>query len=528
MATTLDTPTILGSPVPGAERVLTQPALDFLLQLHQQFEARRREVLQRRQQRLADIRGGQRPTFLAETASVREGAWSVAPAPKDLDDRRVEITGPTDRKMVINALNSGAKVFMADFEDSLSPTWSNVVEGQVNLQDAVRRQIDFTSPEGKQYKLKQEIATLVVRPRGWHLVEKHIAIRGEPMSASLFDFGLYFYHNAAELIARGSGPYFYLPKMESHLEARLWNDVFLFAQQALGIPRGTIRATVLIETILAAFEMDEILYELREHAAGLNAGRWDYIFSMIKKFSHDPAFILPDRAQVTMAVPFMRAYAELLVKTCHRRSAHAMGGMAAFIPSRKDAQVNETALKKVREDKNRESGQGFDGTWVAHPDLVPVAKEIFDKAIGDRPNQKHKVREDLEVAEAQLLDVAIEGAKITRTGVENNISVALRYIDAWLQGTGAVAIFNLMEDAATAEISRAQLWQWRVHNAKLEDGSLFTGELYQQIRDEQVKIIAAEGGSESRLQEAATLLDTLVLSNDFTEFLTIPGYSLLQ
>ena len=528
MATTLDTPTILGSPVPGAERVLTQPALDFLLKLHQQFEARRRELLQRRVQRLAEIRGGKRPAFLSETASVRESAWSVAPAPKDLDDRRVEITGPTDRKMVINALNSGAKVFMADFEDSLSPTWANVVEGQVNLQDAVRRQIDFTTPEGKQYKLKSEIATLVVRPRGWHLVEKHIAVRGDPMSASLFDFGLYFFHNAAELIARGSGPYFYLPKMESHLEARLWNDVFLFAQQALGIPRGTIRATVLIETILAAFEMDEILYEVREHAAGLNAGRWDYIFSMIKKFSHDPAFILPDRAQVTMAVPFMRAYAELLVRTCHRRSAHAMGGMAAFIPSRKDAQVNETALKKVREDKNRESGQGFDGTWVAHPDLVPVAKEIFDKALGDRPNQKHNVRDDLKVADTQLLDVAIDGAKITRTGVENNIGVALRYIDAWLQGTGAVGIFNLMEDAATAEISRAQLWQWRVHNAKLEDGSLFTGELYQQIRDEQVKIIAAESGNESRLQEAATLLDTLVLFNEFTEFLTIPGYSLLQ
>ncbi|HEY0808640.1 MAG TPA: malate synthase A, partial [Longimicrobiales bacterium] len=523
MATTLAKPSILGEPVPGAERVLTRPALDFISKLHHQFDAQRRDVLQRRHMRLADLRGGQRPTFLAETANVRQSAWSVAVAPKDLDDRRVEITGPTDRKMVINALNSGAKVFMADFEDSLSPTWQNVVEGQVNLQDAVRRQIDFTSPEGKEYKLKKELATLVVRPRGWHLKEKHVVINGEAVSASLFDFGLYFLHNAAELLKRGSGPYFYLPKMESHLEARLWNDVFILAQQALDIPRGSIRATVLIETILAAFEMEEILYELREHAAGLNAGRWDYIFSMIKKFSHDPSFTLPDRAQVTMAVPFMRAYAELLVQTCHRRSAHAIGGMAAFIPSRKDKEVNDRALAKVREDKNRESGQGFDGTWVAHPDLVPVAGEIFDRALGDRPHQKHKTRDDVRAVPQQLLDTRIEGASITRSGVENNISVALRYIDAWLQGTGAVAIFNLMEDAATAEISRAQLWQWRVHSAKLADGSLFSGEMYQQIRDEQVKIIAAESGPDSRLQDAAALLDTLVLSNDFPEFLTVPG-----
>ena len=528
LATTLAKPSILGEPVPGAERVLSRPALDFISKLHQQFDAQRRDLLQRRHKRLADIRGGQRPTFLAETANVRQSAWSVAVAPKDLDDRRVEITGPTDRKMVINALNSGAKVFMADFEDSLSPTWQNVVEGQVNLQDAVRRQIDFTSPEGKEYKLKKELATLVVRPRGWHLEEKHVVINGEAVSASLFDFGLYFFHNAAELLKRGSGPYFYLPKMESHLEARLWNDVFIFAQQALDIPRGSIRATVLIETILAAFEMEEILYELREHAAGLNAGRWDYIFSMIKKFSHDPSFTLPDRAQVTMAVPFMRAYAELLVQTCHRRSAHAIGGMADFIPSRKDKEVNDRALAKVREDKNRESGQGFDGTWVAHPDLVPVAGEIFDRALGDRPHQKHKTRDDVRAVPQQLLDTRIEGAGITRNGVENNISVALRYIDAWLQGTGAVAIFNLMEDAATAEISRAQLWQWRVHNAKLADGSSFSGEMYQQIRDEQVKIIAAESGPDSRLQDAAALLDTLVLSNDFPEFLTVPGYSLLQ
>jgi malate synthase len=417
---------------------------------------------------------------------------------------------------------------MADFEDSLSPTWENVIDGQANLQDAVRRQIDFTSPEGKEYKLKDSTATLVVRPRGWHLTEKHVEINGEPLSASLFDFGLYFFHNAQELLERGSGPYFYLPKLESHHEARLWNDVFIFAQEELGVARGSIRATVLIETILAAFEMEEILYELREHAAGLNAGRWDYIFSMIKKFSHDPAFTLPDRARVSMAVPFMRSYAELLVKTCHRRGAHAIGGMAAFIPSRKDREVNERALAKVREDKQRESAQGFDGTWVAHPDLVPVAGEIFDGVLGDQPHQKQRMREDLQVEVAQLLDTRIADASITRAGVENNISVALRYIDAWLQGTGAVAIFNLMEDAATAEISRAQLWQWRVHTAQLEDGSSFNAELYQQLRDEQVKIIEAESGDGSRLQEAATLLDTLVLANDFIPFLTLPGYGLLH
>jgi malate synthase len=528
VATTLDRPSVTGAQVPEIERVLTPAALDFLAGLHQNFEMRRRDLLQARERRQADIRGGKRPSFLEETASVRTAAWSVAPAPQDLDDRRVEITGPTDRKMVINALNSGAKVFMADFEDSLSPTWANVIDGQANLQDAIRRQIDFTSPEGKQYQLKEAVATLVVRPRGWHLFEKHVTVKGEPISASLFDFGLYFFHNTQELIKRGSGPYFYLPKLESHLEARLWNDVFIYAQDKLGIARGTVRATVLIETILAAFEMEEILYELREHAAGLNAGRWDYIFSIIKKFSHDPAFELPDRAQVTMAVPFMRAYAELLVKTCHKRSAHAIGGMAAFIPSRKDRAVNERALAKVREDKERESSQGFDGTWVAHPDLVPVAQEIFDRVIGDRPHQKHKLREDVQVQAEQLLNMRSEGFAITRSGAESNISVALRYIDAWLQGTGAVAIFNLMEDAATAEISRAQLWQWRTHTAQLADGSSFNGDLYQQIRDEQVKLMEAESGAETRLPDATTLLDTLVLSNDFIPFLTIPGYSLLH
>jgi malate synthase len=528
VVTLLDRPSVIGAQVPATERVLTPAALEFVAALHARFEQRRRDLLQRRELRQAELRGGKLPVFSPDTANVRTSEWSVAAAPHDLLDRRVEITGPVDRKMVINALNSGAKVFMADFEDSLSPTWENVVDGQSNLMDAVRRQIDFTSPEGKDYKLKETIATLVVRPRGWHLVEKNVAMKGEPVSASLFDFGLYFFHNAQELLRRGSGPYFYLPKLEGHLEARLWNDVFIFAQESLGVPRGSIRATVLIETILAAFEMEEILYELREHSAGLNAGRWDYIFSMIKKFSHDPRFTLPDRAQVSMAVPFMRAYAELLVKTCHKRNAHAIGGMAAFIPSRKDKDVNERALAKVREDKDRESGQGFDGTWVAHPDLVPVAKEIFDKVLGDRPNQKDKQRDDLKVDAAQLLDTRIEGSAITRTGVENNISVALRYIDAWLQGTGAVAIFNLMEDAATAEISRAQLWQWRTHNARLADGTAFNAEVYQQIRDEQVNVITKEIGNETRLQEAATLLDTLVLSNDFIPFLTIPGYGLLH
>jgi malate synthase len=523
----LDRITVIGAQVPATKRVLTPAALEFVAGLHARFESRRRDLLQRRELRQAELRGGELPVFPADTAHIRQDAWSVAAAPHDLQDRRVEITGPTDRKMVINALNSGARVFMADFEDSLSPTWENVVDGQANLADAVRRQIDFTSSEGKEYKLKDATATLVVRPRGWHLVEKHVVVEGEPVSASLFDFGLYFFHNAQELLKRGSGPYFYLPKLESHLEARLWNDVFVYAQEQMGVPRGTIRATVLIETILAAFEMEEILYELREHSAGLNAGRWDYIFSMIKKFSHDPRFTLPDRAQVTMAVPFMRAYAELLVKTCHKRNAHAIGGMAAFIPSRRDKDVNERALAKVREDKQRESSQGFDGTWVAHPDLVPVAMEIFDGVLGERPNQKDRQRDDVQTDAGQLLDTGIEGSAITRTGVENNISVALRYIDAWLQGTGAVAIFNLMEDAATAEISRAQLWQWRTHNAKLEDGTLFTAEIYQQVRGEQVKVIYSEAGDTSRLQEAAALLDTLVLSNDFIPFLTIPGYGLL-
>jgi malate synthase len=520
----IESAVIHGAHVPGSERVLTPAALDFIVRLQRAFEPRRREALQLREVRQRDIRNGRYPTFLSDTTAVRSGDWCVAEAPADLNDRRVEITGPVDRKMMINALNSGANVFMADFEDSLSPTWQNVVEGQANLQDAVRRSLEFTSDDGKHYELKDETATLVVRPRGWHLVEKHVLVDDAPVSASLFDFGLYFFHNARELLDRGTGPYVYLPKLESHIEARLWNDVFIWSQAALGIPPGSIRATVLIETILAAFEMEEILYELRDHAAGLNAGRWDYIFSVIKKFAHDEAFVLPDRAQVTMAVPFMRSYAELLVRVCHKRGAHAIGGMAAFIPSRKDAEVNELALAKVREDKDRESAQGFDGTWVAHPDLVPVAMEIFDRVLGDAPHQKHQAHGNGRASAEGLLDTRVDGGRITLAGVVSNVGVALRYLDAWLQGIGAVAIFNLMEDAATAEISRAQLWQWRVHHARLADGQTFDAELYMRIRAEQVREIERETGGASRVHDAARLLDSLVLSDDFPPFLTMPGY----
>ncbi|MGH7466465.1 MAG: malate synthase A [Longimicrobiales bacterium] len=513
----------------GADRVLTPEALSFVARLHQEFEPRRRELLRLRDERQITLRSGALPSFLPETSHIREAAWRVAVAPKDLDDRRVEITGPVDRKMMINALNSGAQVFMADFEDSLSPTWSNVVEGQANLQDAVRRELAFRSPDGKEYRLNPTIATLVVRPRGWHLVEKHCTVTGEPVSASLFDFALYFFHNVRALLERGTGPYFYLPKLESHLEARLWNDVFTFAQDALEVPRGTIRATVLIETILAAFEMDEILYELREHAAGLNAGRWDYIFSTIKKFAHRSDFVLPDRAQVTMAVPFMGAYADLLVQTCHRRGAHALGGMAAFIPNRRDAEVTERALTKVREDKVRESGKGFDGTWVAHPDLVPVAGEVFQRALGDRPHQKHVLRADVQITARDLLDVRIPGGHITRAGVATNIEVALVYLDAWLRGTGAVAIHDLMEDVATAEISRAQLWQWRVHGSQLDDGSPLTRALYNELRADQLaRLQAARKDGAARLADAARLLDELVLSAEFVPFLTLAGYKHLD
>jgi len=528
VGTVLDAVNIRGPRTGEAERVLTQDALALVARLHRELEPRRRELLHARNQRQADIRAGNLPDFLPQTRQVRKGEWQVAPTPADLQDRRVEITGPVERKMLINALNSGAKVFMADFEDSLSPTWQNIVHGQANLMDAVRRDLEYTSPEGKQYRLNDEIATLMVRPRGWHLCEKHAEVDGVLVSASLFDFGLFMYHNARELLDRGSGPYFYLPKLENHLEARLWNDAFVTAQDALGIPHGSIRATVLIETITAAFEMEEILYELRDHSAGLNAGRWDYIFSIIKKHAHREDFVLPDRAQVTMAVPFMSAYTDLLVRTCHRRGAHAIGGMAAFIPNRRDAEVTERALDKVREDKERESEKGFDGTWVAHPDLVAVARDVFDRVLIDAPHQKHVLREEVHVTARDLLDVAIEGGKITRAGVDLNISVALQYIDAWLRGTGAVAINNLMEDAATAEISRAQLWQWRVHEAPLDDGSTMTAALYREARDEQLANLRAEATPDSRLEDAVELLDALVLDNEFVTFLTLPGYARLD
>ncbi|HEY7030526.1 MAG TPA: malate synthase A, partial [Thermomicrobiales bacterium] len=451
---------VVGAVPTDVAHVLSPEALAFVAGLHRAFNTTREALLARRGERQAAIASGKRPTFLPETRSVREGEWQVGPAPAALNDRRVEITGPTDRKMMINALNSGARVFMADFEDALSPTWWNVLDGQRNMIDAVRRTIAFDDPSGRAYRLNDETATLVVRPRGWHLPERHVLVDGQPISASLFDFGLVFFHNAKEQLARGAGPYFYLPKMESHLEARLWNDVFNAAQDQLGIPRGTIRATCLIETILAAFEMEEILYELRDWGCALNAGRWDYIFSIVKNFGWRDDFVLPDRGDVTMTVPFMRAYTELLVRSCHRRGAHAIGGMAAFIPSRRDAEVNEAALAKVRDDKERESGDGFDGTWVAHPDLVPVATEVFDGVLGDRPNQVERQRDDVSVTAEQLTDFEIPGAEITDDGLRANVSVGVRYLDAWLNGVGAAAIDNLMEDVATAEISRSQVWSW--------------------------------------------------------------------
>ena len=428
--------------------------------------------------------------------------------------------------MMINALNSGADVFMADFEDSLSPTWDNVITGQANLVDAVRRKIEHVSPEGKAYRLNATIATLLVRPRGWHLTEKHVTVDGEPVSASLFDFGLYFFHNARERLERGTGPYFYLPKMQSHKEARLWNDVFLYAQDTLGIPRGSVRATVLIETLPAAFEMEEILHELVEHGSGLNAGRWDYLFSMIKTLRRRRDLVLPERAQLTMTVPFMRAYTELLVKTCHRRGAHAMGGMAPFIPSRRDPAVNEAALAKVREDKLREAGDGFDGTWVAHPDLVPVAREVFEKALSGRANQKERLREEVNVTAEMLLDTRVPGGTVTEAGFRNNVNVALQYLNSWLSGNGAAAIFNLMEDVATAEISRSQIWQWIHNDARLSDGRAVTADLYRTVREEELSRLGGPGSG--RLGEAAEILDGLVGAEDFPEFLTLPAYRYLD
>jgi len=520
--------TFLCEDIEACERVLTPEAVEFVAELHRRFNPRRVELLERRAERQALLDSGALPDFWHATDEIRRGDWKVAPCPPDLDDRRVEITGPTDAKMVINALNSGASCFMADFEDALSPTWRNVVEGQDNLQKAVRRTLAFSSPEGKSYALGEKPAVLIVRPRGWHLVERHVSVDGQPVSASLFDFGLYFFHNARELLERGSGPYFYLPKLESHLEAELWNQVFVAAQEALGIPVGTIRATVLIETILAAFEMDEILYVLKDHAAGLNAGRWDYIFSLIKKFRNRDDAVMPDRVQVTMTVPFMKAYAELLVRTCHARGAHAMGGMAAFIPSRRDAEVNRVALAKVTEDKERETRQGFDGTWVAHPDLVPVAKAVFDRHLGSRPNQKDVLRDDVSVEARDLITCGIAGGEVTEAGIRLDISVALQYVEAWLKGNGAVGINNLMEDAATAEISRAQLWQWIRHRTPVAGGGVMTPDLYCRLRDEEVATLrAARGGDTADLDRAVQLLDDLVMGDHFAEFLTIPAYQLL-
>jgi malate synthase len=505
--------------------ILTQPALAFIAKLQREFEPRRQDLLARRAARQKEFDAGKRPDFLPETASVRQSEWRIAAQPQDLLDRRVEITGPTDRKMVINALNSGASTFMADFEDANCPTWHNMVDGQLNLRDAVRGTISFEQG-AKRYALKDETAVLIVRPRGWHLDERHVTVDGKPVSGALFDFGLYFFHNAKELIARRTGPYFYLPKMESHLEARLWNDVFVFSQKELGIPRGTIRATALIETVVAAFEMDEILFELREHSAGLNIGRWDYIFSCIKKFRADPQFCLADRAQVTMLAPFMRAYALLLVKTCHRRGAPAMGGMAAQIPIKNDSAANDAALEKVRQDKLREVTDGCDGTWVAHPGLVPIAKAVFDQHM-PQPNQYDRQRPEVNVSAKDLLAFQPE-KPITEAGLRNNISVGIQYLGAWLAGEGAVPVFNLMEDAATAEISRSQIWQWiRSSKGVLEDGRKVTVELFRQLLGEELAKVKA-AFSEGKYDEAAKLFERITSDDKYVEFLTLPAYPLLD
>ena len=508
--------------------ILTSEARAFLLKLAARFEPRRQELLARRQRVQREIDTGKLPDFLPETAGIRQSEWKVAPIPKDLRDRRVEITGPVDRKMIINALNSGASVFMADFEDSNSPTWSNNIEGQQNLRDAIRGSIRYQSPEGKQYQLGPKLATLVVRPRGWHLGEKHFLVEGKPISGSLFDFGLFFFHNAATLLSKGTGPYFYLPKLESHLEARLWNDVFCFAQDELRIPRGSIRATVLIETILAAFEMDEILYELRDHSAGLNCGRWDYIFSFIKKFRAHPEFVLPDRSLVTMERHFLSSYVELLIQTCHRRGIHAMGGMAAQIPIKNDAAANEQALDKVRRDKLREVQAGHDGTWVAHPGLVPVAKEIFDKYMPE-PNQISRKSADRASRTVQAKDLLeVPTGDITDGGLRWNIDVGLQYLHSWLQGSGCVPIYNLMEDAATAEICRAQVWQWVRHGAHLKDGRLVSEGMVKEVIHQRTAELGGELGNDEKLRQAATALEELATSKEFAEFLTLASYDLLD
>jgi malate synthase len=519
---------ILEAIPPGGEGILTAEALTLVAGLHRKFNSRRKELLDRRVKRQAEVDSGKLPDFLSETESVRKSDWTVAPIPQNLLDRRVEITGPVERKMVINALNSGANMFMADFEDSNSPTWSNNILGQVNVRDAIRGDISFASPEGKQYKLNPRAAVLLIRPRGWHLEEAHVLIDGEPVSGSLFDFGLYFFHNAKTLLAKGTGPYFYLPKMQSHLEARLWNDVFLFAQDHCAVPRGSIRATVLIETIHAAFEMDEILYELREHSAGLNCGRWDYIFSFTKVFRNHASFVLPDRGSVTMDRAFLKAYVELLIKTCHRRGIHAMGGMAAQIPIKNDSAANDAALEKVRLDKLREVKAGHDGTWVAHPGLVPIAKGIFDEYM-KTPNQLAVKREDVHISAADLLRVP-EG-QITEPGLKLNVDVGIQYIESWLGGNGCVPIYNLMEDAATAEISRVQVWQWRHHGVKLSDGRLVTPELIRATVSAQLdhirNLIGAARYDRGRFPEAARLFEQLVFDEPSKEFLTLEAYRYL-
>lgn len=519
---------IQGKVTPAMAAVLTPEALRFVAQLARRFEGRRQELLRARDQRQAEFDAGRFPDFLRETQEIRQGSWTVSSPPKDLEDRRVEITGPVDRKMIINALNSGAKVYMADFEDSHSPFWEATVEGQINLRDAVRGSIEYQSPEGKRYALKEKTATLMVRPRGWHLPERHMLVDGRPVSGSLFDFGLFFFHNARACIQRGTGLFFYLPKLESHLEARLWNEVFVSAQEALKIPKGSVRATVLIETIPAAFEMDEILYELREHSAGLNCGRWDYIFSVIKKFSGHKRFVLPDRAQVTMTTHFLRSYSRLLIQTCHRRGAHAMGGMAAQIPIKNDPQANEEALKKVRQDKEREAGDGHDGTWVAHPGLVPVAQGIFDRLM-PQPNQIEKKPGELRVTAEDLLRVP-EGT-ITEAGLRTNLNVGVQYLAAWLSGAGCVPLYHLMEDAATSEISRAQVWQWVRHRARLADGRMITPEFVHDLfREELGKIRRSPEGRwpEEKLESAAKLFEEMIASEAFVPFLTLPAYRYLD
>ncbi|GAA3477582.1 malate synthase A [Streptomyces yanii] len=523
-------------PLPRQDEVLTNAALAFVAELHRQFTPRRDELLARRAERRAEIARTSTLDFLPETAAIRaDDSWKVAPAPAALNDRRVEITGPTDRKMTINALNSGAKVWLADFEDASAPTWENVILGQLNLIDAYERRIDFTDPRsGKPYALRpaDELATVVTRPRGWHLNERHLQLDGTPVPGALVDFGLYFFHNAQRLIDLGKGPYFYLPKTESHLEARLWNDIFVFAQDYVGIPQGTVRATVLIETITAAYEMEEILYELRDHASGLNAGRWDYLFSIVKNFRDGGSkFVLPDRNAVTMTAPFMRAYTELLVRTCHKRGAHAIGGMAAFIPSRRDAEVNKVAFEKVKADKDREANDGFDGSWVAHPDLVPIAMASFDAVLGERPNQKDRLREDVSVAPGDLIAIDTLDAKPTYDGLRNAVAVGIRYIEAWLRGMGAVAIFNLMEDAATAEISRSQIWQWINADVVFENGEHATADLARKVAAEELAAIREEIGQEAftsgKWQQAHDLLLQVSLDQDYADFLTLPAYEQL-